>query len=61
MSSFDETLATLGIEMNEVIKDLKDIDIDKGVVAIPVALFFQVLGIIAWLASTEETDGADPS
>ena len=61
-SGFDRTLVTLKNEMKEVIRELKGIDValdpdGEGTVRMPVSLFFQVMGIMTWLAEEEATDG----
>lgn len=59
---FSKTLEIVKGELEEVMNDLKDQDIvpdpdGSGSVTIPAALYFQVLGIITWLAEPGEADG----
>lgn len=62
--SFMTTLAAVREELESTLQEMKDIDsmIDpdgEGTVIIPVGLYFQLLGIVTWLAvpEREEDDG----
>ena len=66
--SFMTTLAAVREELEGTLQEMKDIDsmIDpdgEGTVTIPVGLYFQLLGIVTWLAvpEAEEADGDKPS
>ncbi|MEK0324139.1 MAG: hypothetical protein QQN63_00410 [Nitrosopumilus sp.] len=66
--SFTGTLAAVQKELENSIKDDSALDdmIDpkgEGTVTIPVGLYFQLLGIVTWLAvpEAEEADGDKPS
>jgi len=70
---FEKTLSIVTGEMEEVVGELEDLDValdpdGEGTVQMPVALFFQILGIMTWIsgrtisyAPEEEKDGNDPS
>ena len=60
--SYTEALKNIKAELEQPLKDNVVLDPDgEGTVTLPVALYFQVLGLITWLGNTEDADGNDPS
>ena len=60
--SFTDTLGSMKKELEDTLTEGTSVDdmIDpkgEGTVKIPVALYFQLLGIVTWLAIPEDTDG----